>query len=740
MSNPEHIEEIDLTKYWLILQRRWLPTLGIVGIALTMAFGYVLSIKPTYKAQGSILIRTNRTSSLTGLGGDIGRLESLTQTNNPVETQAKIVASVPVIQKTIRSLDLKDNQGKPLTIEDLTKNIKVEVVKGSEVMQISFTHENAQLAANVVNQVMDNYITENIRANRAEAESARKFIISQLPISESSVRAAESAFRQFQERNKIIILQEQESNAVKMISSLEDEIAQAEIKLTEVNAQLDKLRSQAKIDTWQAVTLTELSKEPRTQQMLTQLREAETKLAVEQNRYLPGHPTLVNLQEQIASLKKLLQQRIKQVAGESTKLSIQNLQIGDVRYELIADIVKTERERVVLERKLAKQKSTWAKYRERANALPKLAQTQRELERRLKASQTTYETLLTRLQEIHVAENQNMGNARIISTALVPDKPGNSRKLLILGGAGFFGLLVGIIAALALDLLDQSVKNVKQAKEIFGYTLLGVIPQMNRSSKSSSGTTEIDRQIPRVIGRDVPSFPMDEVYQMLQANLKFLSDRRIKAIAVTSSIPKEGKSEVSANLAVAMAQVGRKVLLIDADMRHPIQHHIWGITNAKGLSNIIVDQVPFNTLMREVMPNLFVITSGVLPPNPVALLDSQGMESLVINFAQEFDCIIFDTPPLVGIADAAVLGKLADGILLVVRPEVLDLGSAQASKEFLQQSHQRVLGMVLNGVNVKHEPDSYFYYSKEPIPSGLVRNYSTQEVNLNAKNNQTLEK
>ena len=186
---------------------------------------------------------------------------------------------------------------------------------------------------------------------------------------------------------------------------------------------------------------------------------------------------------------------------------------------------------------------------------------------------------------------------------------------------------------------------------------------------------------------------------------------------VTSSVTKEGKSEVAANLAVAMAQVGRRVLLVDADMRHPIQHHIWEMTNSCGLSNVIVDQVPIPLAVQEVMPNLYVLPSGVVPPNPVALLDSKRMASLMASFAEDYDCIIFDTPTLAGTADAAVLSKLSDGILLVARPGVLDWNSANATKEFLTQSGQNVLGMVINGVNIKNEPDSYFYYTRSSVES-----------------------
>lgn len=200
---------------------------------------------------------------------------------------------------------------------------------------------------------------------------------------------------------------------------------------------------------------------------------------------------------------------------------------------------------------------------------------------------------------------------------------------------------------------------------------------------------------------------------MLQANLKFLSsDKPLKVILVTSSVPKEGKSTVSANLAAAMAQLGRRVLLVDADMRHPLQHHIWELTNAAGLSDVIVGQAEFDSVVKEVMPKLDVLSAGVIPPNPMALLDSKRMASLIDNFSEQYDFVIIDAPPLVLAADAVTLGKMTDGVLLITRPGVVDSTSAATAKESLERSGQNVLGLVVNGVILENESDSYFYYAK----------------------------
>lgn len=716
IKNSHSFEEIDLQKYWLVLKRRWIAVVGVFGSVLTFSSVCAFSLRPVYQAQASLLIKTDRTSSLTGLGGDVGRLEPLMIQSSPVDTQAQIVKSVPVLQETIRTLDLKDDAGNPLRIEDLDQALTVVNAKGTDILDIYYADYDPQLAAKVVNTLIKIYIKHNIQANRAQAVSAGKFIWEQLPKTEQAVKQAESDLRKFKEQNKVVVLQQEAAEAVSAISRLDEQITSVKAQLVNVTAQSKKLQQQIKLESQKSITYAELSQIPGTQQLLTQLQKLQADLAITRTKFQPSHPTVVDLEQQVAALNKVLQERIRQVAGPNQQVPLKDLQIGGVRQALIQDLATTEKIRIGLEKQIAQLINTRNAYKQRASILPKLEETQRELERKLKAAQTTYETLLIRMQQVNVAEHQNIGNASIISPALVPDKPSGPRKLLLIAAGAILGALLAVVAAFSLELVDQYVKTLKEAKELFQYTLLGVIPDLSRYGKTS--TTKLDRPIPKVIGRDIHLFAIRDAYQMLQANLKFLSDKQLKAIAVTSSVAKEGKSEVSANLAVVMAQVGRKVLLVDADMRRPCQHHIWELTNAQGLSNAIVDdQIPLSTIVEEVIPNLYVLTSGVIPPNPLALLDSQRMAALVTVFARNYDCVIFDTPPLAGTADAAVLGKLVDGLLLVVRPGVVNSASAHAAKEFLIQSGQKVLGMVINGVNVKNEPDSYFYYAQDSLES-----------------------
>jgi polysaccharide biosynthesis transport protein len=739
METTQHSEELDFQKYWLVLRRRWFPATAVFGIVVGLATLAAFWQKPIYEGEGKLLFKADRSSELTGLKNDIGEVVRIGEKSDPLSTEVEIILSTPILQQALNELGVRDEKGKPLDPKSLVKSkkLKVSAVTGTDVLAVTYKDNDPKIATEVVNKIMEVYLENNILANRAKATAAREFITQQLPSIEDTVRQADAALRKFKEENRVVALQEEASKAVETLSDLDKEISQIQAQLANVTARSESFRNQLGLSREEAVAVTSLSQSPGVQEVMTELQKVQTELAAERRRFLETAPSIVTLKRKEAELSALVQERVNQVLGNQQNVPIKNLQIGLLKQNLTGDFVQSEVQRSGLARQLENLYKTQAAYKNRSNILPKLEQTQRELERRVQASQTTYETLLNKLQEARVAENQTVGNARIISTAVVPKKPsGPSKKKYVAAGI-LGGTLLGLATAFLLDLIDKSVKTVKEARELFGYTLLGVIPSFGKSRKTRRPVGGLEGIVSRIVARDIPRSPIAQAYQMLQANLRFLSsDKPLKAIVVTSSVPKEGKSEVSANLAAAMAQVGRRVLLVDADMRHPSQHHLWELTNSVGLSNILVGEAEFNTAVKNVMPGLDLLTSGVIPPNPVALLDSKRMASLMETFSKNYDFVIVDTPPLAGIADAPILGKMADGILLVVRPGVVDSASAKAAKDFLGRSGQNVLGLVTNGVMTESEPDSYFYYTKEDytIQDSTQPEKSTFGIRSNTKN------
>ncbi|KGP74555.1 CpsD/CapB family tyrosine-protein kinase [Pontibacillus yanchengensis] len=207
-----------------------------------------------------------------------------------------------------------------------------------------------------------------------------------------------------------------------------------------------------------------------------------------------------------------------------------------------------------------------------------------------------------------------------------------------------------------------------------------------------------------------PKSPISEQYRTIRTNLQFASvDRDLRTMIVTSPGPGEGKSMTAANIATVFAQQGKKVLLIDADLRKPTMHYTFRVDNSKGLSNYLVgSDALFETAAASGIENLHVMPCGPIPPNPAELLGSKAMNGLIEEAQQEYDLVIFDTPPVLAVTDSQILANMCDGALLVVRSKQTENDSAQKAKELLENAHAKILGVVLNGKQIKKS--NYYYY------------------------------
>ncbi|MBE8966028.1 polysaccharide biosynthesis tyrosine autokinase [Nostocales cyanobacterium LEGE 12452] len=713
-------EEIDFQKGWLMLKRRWRSAASIFGVVIMITAFAVLKKEPSYTASGKLLLKLDATPSLTGIktkedGGS--SFVPLSSTGNPLNTEAEVILSDPLIRKTVGELNLKDKQGKLRSETEVKKRLQVKNVAGADVMQISYTGSDPQESAAIVNKLLSIYIRNNISNNRLQAVAAGKFIFSQLPEAEAAVNQAEAALRKFKEINQVVDLSQEATSTVTDIKDLENRITQTQAELAELNKYYQVLQNQIQnqlgMSVRDALAASALSQSVGVQDILKKFQQVQSDLAVQQTRLSDEHPTIVSLKMQEAKLKRLLEERVRAVITPQQPIPKGNFQFEEPQQILLEELVKTQAKTLSLSSRLSSLNNAKSGYRRRATILPKLEKDQRQLQRKLDAAQSTYQLLLQKLQEVRVVENQDIGNARIIEAASVPRSPSDiSKRVIFLGLGGLVGALLGIATVFVLESTDKSIKTIKETRKIFDYTLLGVIPYFEGFAKDNSRNGDTERTALKVYVRDNPRSFVSEVYSMIQANLKFLSsDKDMKVIVVTSSVPQEGKSTVAANLATAMAQIGRRVLLVDADMRHPSQHIAWDLTNEVGLSNAIVSRDEPRVVVKEVMSNLDVLCSGVIPPNPLALLDSNRMASLIKEFSDKYDFIIIDTPPLMLAADALILGKMADGILLVSRPGLINATSAHTAKEALHRSDVNILGLVINGVLPRNEPNSYFYYS-----------------------------
>ncbi len=695
-------DSLSWQKYWDVMKRRWFSIALVTGTVFGLTTVYTLRKSPTYLATGKLLFKADRKPEMVGLKTTTAdQLQALTQKSDPLNTQAEILRSQQVVHSTIEALKLKDRNGKPLDEEGFIKRLNVKAISGTDILQISYQDESARQAADVVNYLMRIYIKQNVAFNQSDAVTAKNFIVKQLPESEKAVSRAESRLRNFKERNGLIALDQESTSAVQTIANMDQQIAQVQAQFAQANGRTNELVAQVGVNSSAGLKLNALNQSEGVQRALSELQQVQLQSAKERARFRSQHPAIGALQRQESQARTVLRERVTEVAGTQVDVPNGKLQIGRTKQDQITTLAQSEVDRLSLAAQLRSLVNARNAYVERARKLPELEKTQRELQRQLEAAQATYKTLLTKLQEVQVAANQLVGNAEIVATAEVPRRATSPRVWLNLLTGAALGLGLGILMAFLLDSRDRSVRTMQDASSLFDYALLGAIPKV----KQPKGNGYTDARVMR------DSFPAQEAYQILSTNLKFLlANPSVKSVVVTSSVRQEGKSTVAANLAVALAQVQRRVLLIDADFRNPCQHHVWDLINRGGLSNVVVGQLTLNAAIHAVMPNLHVLTAGSIPPSPIAILDSRRMADLLHSLRDRYDIILFDSPALSGTADATILNKLTDGSLLVVRPEILTTQDAKTARHFLKQSNQTVLGTVMNAVDTKHEPQSAFYH------------------------------
>jgi capsular exopolysaccharide synthesis family protein len=703
--------EIDLQQYWLVIVRRWLPASGAFFSILLLAILFASSQKPVYKAQGKLLLKADRTVLFTGIGKDTGEFSPLTLQSSPLKTETEVILSTPLLEKTItliKSDNLDSLNAVDLNLESLMLRLKVTSVAGADVLVVAFEDKDPKTAALVINELMKAYINNNIAANKAKSAEAREFIAQQLPKSEAKVQQIDAEFRRFKEQNEVTNLEEESKALVSNASALNTDIIKASTDLGDVTARSNALQSKLGLNSETAIAISSLSQSTGIQQALKELQDTQNQLAIQRSLYEEQYSTVVNLKEKEAELQNLLKKRVAEIVGRPQAFTNASLQIGATKQSLIEKFVNTEVERLGLTSRVAILSNEVNFYQNRAGTLPRLEQEQKELQRRLEVSQSTYSTLLKRLQELEVAEQQITGNAQIIEMASIPTSPIPAKKIITLVVGTILALVVAIIIMIILESRDQSIKTVKEIRQLFDCTWLGTIPKFGKVALPSKKATY---PVPSLPVRDLPQSPISATYRILQAQLKLLNtNQKFKTFVVTSSVPKEGKSTIAANLAATIAYLGQKVLLIDTDLYHPKQHKIWNLSNDIGLTNAIAGEVDLAKALHTVINNLDVLTAGVLHPNPLAVLNSKAMQELINSGAKSYDFVILDTSPIIVGAEAMTLCGMTDGLLLVARPQVLDFPSARIAKKFLQYSGQNVLGVVANCATSDDQPNQLDLY------------------------------
>jgi capsular exopolysaccharide synthesis family protein len=672
-SLPKSKESIDLNfiNYLSIVKRRWVPALSIFAATVAVGILAASSVKSDYQAEGRLLFKNSNykvigpnllSSNLEG--SDSGDLKPLVSTQNPLSTQMEIISAHTLLQQTIDKLQLKNDLGKPLKVAEFRSALTIKLVGGADILQINYKNRDPQLAAKVVNTLMQLYIERDMLANHTEAEAASQFMARQLPQTQKALARAEIAVRKFKQQNQVVDLAEESKTAVSKIGNLETEITTAKSQLAELTAQNQELHQKISLNSQDAMTFSATSQSPAIQGIITQIQDLERQLAVENSRFSSNNPIIVGLEEKKVKLTALLKQQILKTTGSDTELPPAALRVSETKQDLIKELLQSEVRRTGALKKVGSLRMALNEYKQRVRVMPQLLQTQTQLERQLEVSKSTYQNLLKKVQELELARNNHISNARIIDSANAPDRHNNNNSRYLVGGMSLLG--GAFLATSAIAYLEMTAKKTAPSKDIskiFRHRLVGTIPDRNSDYFEDSSVPQTKLE---VAVSELRQSLATEMSQIIQFNLRFANSNKVlKTITITSTIPNEEKSQKAANLAAAIAGLGQRVLLIDADIRSPYQHQVWNLPLNQGFSEILAGTAKFQKVAWRVMGNLDVLTAGTTLPTPLFSFDSDRMKLLIQEISHLYDFAIVDTPPLLVSPDGMNIGQMTDGILTI---------------------------------------------------------------------------
>ncbi|MDP2923987.1 MAG: polysaccharide biosynthesis tyrosine autokinase [Candidatus Omnitrophota bacterium] len=326
------------------------------------------------------------------------------------------------------------------------------------------------------------------------------------------------------------------------------------------------------------------------------------------------------------------------------------------------------------------------------------------LKREVESDKSLYESLLRRIKETEVSKQLETTNIRIIDLAQVPGGPFSPNRKQDVSKGIMLGFFLGVVLAFILEYLDSTVKTAEDIETYVRLPFLGYVPSARREAKTME---DVD-----LLSHKMPNSRIAEAYRSIRSSIIFSSpeDKPLKTVLITSASPQEGKSTVTINLGTIFAHANEKVLILEADMRRCRIGSSLGIDSKDGLSSFLAGAATLDIVIKHTpIPNLFLIPAGPRPPNPAELLSSAKSRQLLGELKTRFDRIIIDAPPVLTVTDAAILANMADGVVYVIRAGFRNIEAILSCRQRLNEAKARIIGVILNNVNIKKE-DSYYYY------------------------------
>lgn len=698
--------------------RRSLPAAATFIAVIGGAFTY-LSVTPRVYETSSRLMLNEQQASVSELGRDLSQVSNSTPGGpSPLADQAELVKSQRVLEKAIQIFNSqykdepKQNFGKDgLTSEYLRKNLSVKIVPATNIMQLTYENEDPVLAAKLLNAVSRAMVDYDIKAISSEATKIKEFLENkQLPIARTKLREAEATESQYRQASGIVSFSEQTESLVENLASLEEQERSLSASLEQVRSQENSLREITDANSLSsAYSSIRSGSDEELVKMRSALAELERQFVEARLKFTTNHPQVIELAQKRDAFRQMYEQQLANVSPSNQAAPVNKIASDEISQELTSKLITNEIERLAIEKKLVTVRSQIADLKTRVAQLPVKQQPLTALVRQREEAASTLKFLQSKLEEARLAQAQKVSNIRIIESAKVPESPSSPKKSIVLALATVFGGILATGVILLLELMDNTLRDGREAEELLNLPLLGVLPRL-------PGKTLVLEPSDRFLDQ----IGLVEPYRMLFKTLEFRSDdRELQTIVVSSTVSGEGKSVVVSHLAAVSAMLSRKTLVIDADLRRPVQHTLFNLPPKPGITEIIEGSRSFiNAIQITDIDNLDVLTCGELHGRPSQLLESVEMKSILEQAAKEYDLVIIDTPPISACADAATLGKQSDGVVLVTRPSFTNKEMLKKAVSELSGNHIPILGIVVNGMS--NLTEKYYRY---PVKSYQPRRH-----------------
>jgi capsular exopolysaccharide synthesis family protein len=683
------------------------------------------------------VVKFERTTTLVGL---LVETISLSQGDTPA-TQAAVIRSFPVLERAAKALrlipatlDSEAIKQDPVHVQllgELRNQVTATPEENTTLINVTVASREPAQAARVANAVAQAYQAENAALRNRKILEARRFIEEQTREVGVRVRQAEDSIRTLKETRGFVSLTEETTASVARLGVLEGESEKIRRERDEIAGQIQTVQQAATAGALPARLLAEAG-DPG----IGKLSGALVDLSLERENLLvtltPQHPQIRDLDARIASIRESLEVRVR-TAREAL---LRELRIKNQILEERAGDVQRQIQRV----------------RQEQRALPDLARQYAQLQRELTQNENLLSTLRSKLQEVQIKEREQVEEVSLVRPATVPGSPMNPAQTAGKVFAGLLiGLTVGLVLAFVLESLDTSIGTIQDVESYLETPVLGLIPLIDPVRDPLLAPPEDEEEggplgtmRPFLVSLLSPRSTVAEAYRSLRTNVEFLSlEKNVKTLCVTSASLMEGKTTTAINLAITIAQMGKRTLLVEADLRKPFLHHAFGIPRDPGLTEVIVGNKDWRECLRTAtdlmlgplgveklmtMPNvdkLFLLSSGTPPPNPSEFLNSQRMQDLIAQFREQFDFVIFDCPPILPVTDAAILASKTDGTLMVYRVGKIARSALKRAKVLLENVRGRVLGVVLTGLKAETSPDyeelQYYRYAYGHEPGRAER-------------------